>query len=144
MGEIHKGFYLQGNAHLNIIAAKSKYGAISMKIDFLKFTNVIEGEIITSEGELDDVAITGGYVSDLLSDVMGNAKDGQLWITIMRHLNVIAVASLAGIPAVVFARNLRPEPAIIERAEKEEIVLVVSPLTTFEIAGLLYKELHGE
>ncbi len=115
-----------------------------MKIDLKKFTQVIEGEIITSDEVIDNITITGGYVSDLLSDVMGNAKEGQLWITIMRHLNVIAVASLAGIPAVVFARNLRPEAAIIERAQKEEIALIVSPLTTFEIAGLLYRELHGE
>ncbi len=114
-----------------------------MKIDLEKFSEIIQGEIITKKDGIEEVIITGGYVSDLLSDVMGNAKDGQLWITIMRHLNVIAVASLAGIPAVVFARNLKPEATIIERAEKEEIALVVSPLTTFEIAGLLYQELHS-
>ena len=32
-----------------------------------------------------DREITGGYVSDLLSDVMGNAQEGQLWITLQVH-----------------------------------------------------------
>ncbi len=115
-----------------------------MKLDLVKFTEIIQGELITPSDEMENIAITGGYVSDLLSDVMGNAKDGQLWITIMRHLNVIAVASLAGIPAIVFARNLKPEAAIIDKAQQEGIALIVSPLTTFEISGLLYRELKLE
>ena len=38
--------------------------------------------------------VTGGYVGDLLSWVMGRARSGQAWITIMSNQNVAAVAVL--------------------------------------------------
>ncbi len=39
-----------------------------------------------------DREISGGYVSDLLSDVMGNAREGEVWITLQVHQNVMAIA----------------------------------------------------
>ncbi|MCD8480163.1 MAG: hypothetical protein LRZ88_07985 [Candidatus Cloacimonetes bacterium] len=53
----------------------------------------------------DEIEISGAYVSDMLSDVMGSAKPEQAWITIMRHLNVIAVASMTGVPAIIFSKG---------------------------------------
>ena len=38
--------------------------------------------------------VTGGYVSDLLSDVIGHAAEGNIWITLQTHQNIVAVASL--------------------------------------------------
>ena len=49
--------------------------------------------------------ITGGYVSDLLSDVMGNAKEGQIWITLQTHQNIIAVASLKDLAAIIIVKG---------------------------------------
>jgi hypothetical protein len=104
-----------------------------------EFINEIEGSVLTCINELDNINIDGGYVSDLLSDVMGNARNNDAWITIMRHLNVVAVASLAGISVIVFSKNIEPDEAVIRKAEIEEICLVKSPMTTFEIAGKLYR-----
>jgi len=89
-------------------------------------------------GNPDNTLITGGYVSDLLSDVMGNAKEGNVWITIMKHLNVIAVASLADIPVIIFSKGTVPENAVIEKAKEKNIVLITTELTTFETCGKLY------
>jgi len=88
------------------------------------------------------VELDGAYVCDMLSDVMGSAKPNQAWITIMKHLNVIAVASMTGIPVIVFAKGITPEEAVIQKALEEEIILITSLLPTFELAGKLYQMLH--
>jgi len=82
-------------------------------------------------------------VCDMLSDVMGSAKPKQAWITIMKHLNVIAVASMTGIPVIVFSKGNQPEEAVIDKATEEGIALISSPLPTFELAGKLYQMLKG-
>ena len=41
-----------------------------------------------------DAEISGGYTSDLLSDVMGHIDEGMLWVTMQTHQNIVAVATL--------------------------------------------------
>ena len=47
--------------------------------------------------------VKAGHCSDLLSDVLANAPDGSVLVTIQVHVNVIAVAVHAGLSAVIFA-----------------------------------------
>ena len=98
----------------------------------------IEGVNHTPQIKPDEIAISGGYVCDMLSDVMGSAREGQAWITIMKHLNTVAVASLTGIPAIIFAKGNSPDATVVEKASQEDICLVSSPLDTFSLAGILY------
>jgi hypothetical protein len=109
-----------------------------MKRTLQNFLNLIDGNILTQQTDIANIEIKDGYVSDLLSDVMGNANEGSVWITIMRHLNVIAVASLAGLSAVVFSKAIVPDKTVIDKANEEGICLISSPLSTFELAGRLY------
>lgn len=102
----------------------------------------IKGQILTNLDSIEDVEIFNGYVSDLLSDVMGSAKENMIWITIMRHLNVVAVASLAGIPIVVFPKGIIPDAVVINKANDEGIHMISSSLTSFELAGILYKHIY--
>ena len=48
-----------------------------------------------------DKDVEGCYVSDLLSDVMGNAEMGNIWVTLQTHKNVMAIASLKELAAVI-------------------------------------------
>jgi hypothetical protein len=112
-----------------------------MKLDLSKFVPTVQGKVLTGTKDLEKIEVTGGYVSDLLSDVMGNSSEGDAWITIMRHMNVIAVASMVGLPVIIFARDLLPEPEVIEKAMSEGICLISSPLSTFQLAGILYNSL---
>lgn len=88
-----------------------------------------------------DHEITGGYVSDLLSDVMGNATEGEAWITLQTHRNVVAIASLKDLSCILLVSSLVPEQNTIEHSEQEGIPLLGTSLSTFEIAGLLYQKL---
>lgn len=86
--------------------------------------------------------VTGGYVSDLLSDVMGNAKEGQVWITLQTHQNIIAVGSLKDISAVIIVKSFVPETDTIEKSNIENIPLLSTEMDTFNIAGRLFELLH--
>jgi serine kinase of HPr protein (carbohydrate metabolism regulator) len=89
-----------------------------------------------STGE--DREITGAYVSDLLSDVMGNAKEGSIWITLQNHMNVIAVASLKELACIILVKGIKPIPEIVEKASEEGIPILGSTLNTFELSGRIY------
>jgi predicted transcriptional regulator len=83
--------------------------------------------------------ITGGYVSDLLSDVMGNAREGEIWITLQVHQNVMAIASLKDLAAVILVSNLEPHENTVRHSNDEGIPVLGTSLSTFEIAGKLYQ-----
>lgn len=83
--------------------------------------------------------VKGGYVSDLLSDVMANSKEGDIWVTLQVHQNIVAVAQLKEIAGIVIINNREPEPETIEKANKEGIPIMVTPLSGFEVVGRLYK-----
>lgn len=86
-----------------------------------------------------DAEVSGAYASDLLSDVMGNARSGQVWITMQTHKNVTAIASLKDIPAVIIVRDGVPDDDMLEHAKDEDICLLVSKDATFEVCGKLYE-----
>jgi predicted transcriptional regulator len=87
---------------------------------------------------------TGGYVSDLLSDVIGNAREGEIWITLQTHQNIIAVASLKDISAIIIVKGGVPETDTIEKSNVENIPILSTTLDTFSIAGRLYELLKKE
>ena len=85
-----------------------------------------------------DTEVTGAYASDLLSDVMGNARSGQVWVTMQTHKNVTAIASLKDIPAVIIVLSGVPDDDMMEHAKDEDICIFVSKEATFEVCGRLY------
>lgn len=96
-------------------------------------------ENLTPEIDLETVPeIKSAYVSDLLSDVLGNAPTGGILITVQIHLNVVAVAVHAGLTAIIFALGRKPDELTREKAAQEGIVLLVSKESAFDIVGRLY------
>jgi serine kinase of HPr protein (carbohydrate metabolism regulator) len=86
----------------------------------------------------EDIDISDAYASDLLSDVMGNAKSGQIWITMQTHKNVAAIASLKDIPAVIITGNGKPDKDMMEHAENEGVCILTTEKTCFKVCGKLY------
>ena len=85
-----------------------------------------------------DRAVTGGYASDLLSDVLANSEPGNLWITLQIHQNIVAVASMKELAGIVLVNGREPEQDTVEKAEAENIAIMVTELSTFELVGRLY------
>lgn len=86
-----------------------------------------------------DIDITNGYCSDLLSDVLGKAKTGDIWITNQKHKNCIAIASLLELGGVVIVGGVDPDESTIEKALVEDVPLFTSNLSAFEAVGRLYE-----
>ncbi len=102
-----------------------------------ELVNNLSLEVKTAGIDLDR-EVTGGYVSDLLSDVIGNAKEGYVWITLQIHLNIVAVASLKGLSAIILVNNRNPDADTLKKALDENIPILTSSLPTFEVVGRLY------
>lgn len=112
----------------------------------MKITDIIAAldlKVISGNNGLSNEA-TGGYVSDLLSDVIGNAKEGQIWITLQTHQNIIAVASLKDISAIIIVKGFIPEADTIEKSNAENIPVLGTDQDTFNITGHLFELLKKE
>src|SRR6056297_3219339 len=86
--------------------------------------------------------ITGGYASDLLSDVMGHAQEGQVWITLQTHKNVMAIASLKDLAAVILVKGNQPDEDAALQSNEEGVPILGTSLQTFEMVGKLYEALR--
>ncbi len=86
-----------------------------------------------------DKEVEGGYVSYLLSDVMGNADTGMAWITLQTHKNVMAIASLKDLACVILVKGLEPDPDMAAQSDKEGIPVLGTSGQAFEITGKLYE-----
>jgi predicted transcriptional regulator len=112
----------------------------------MKVTDIITAldlKVISGNNGLTN-EVGGGYVSDLLSDVMGNAKEGDVWITLQTHQNIIAVGSLKDISAIIIVKGLLPETDTIEKSNIENIPVLSTVLDTFNITGRLFELLKKE
>lgn len=104
----------------------------------MKVTELIDKfgfRLVSGEGGIDN-EISGVYIGDLLSWVMSNAKDGDVWITIQGHINIMAVASLTGVGCVIVAENAEISEEAIAKSESEDIPLLATQLSSYETAKL--------
>ena len=79
-----------------------------------------------------DRQVTGGYAGDLLSWVMGRAKEGDVWVTIMSNVNIVAVSTLADPSCVILAESVEPDEQTVQRSEQQGINLLRTDLDTFD------------
>jgi len=86
-----------------------------------------------------DREVQGGYASDLLSWVMAHAKEGDVWLTIQSHPNIIAVATLVGLAGIVVAEGVEVDEKTLKKAEEEGIPVLSSTLPVYELAGKFYE-----
>jgi predicted transcriptional regulator len=86
-----------------------------------------------------DKEITGVYISDMVSDVIANAKPGNLLVTVQIHNNVIAAANLVDISGIVVTQGKLPADDVVKMAEKAEIPIFSTGLNRWQVATKLYE-----
>jgi hypothetical protein len=84
-------------------------------------------------------AVTGGYAGDLLSDVLAHAREGNVWVTLQTHANIVAVAGPKALSGIILVNGRAPEEQTLRKAEEEQIPILVSPWTTYEVVGRLWE-----
>ena len=95
-----------------------------------------------AQSDFEDLDLSGAYTSDLLSDVIANAKDGGALITIQAHKNTVAVATLVNISVIIIC-NSRPLPEDMLAAAKDEgIAVLLTKENQYTVSGKLYKLLE--
>ena len=105
---------------------------------------LIEAKDMTPETDK-NTEVSCGYTCDLLSWVMAHGTAGMAWVTVQTHMNVIAVASLMEMAAVIIPEGIEMEAPSLEKAKEEGITVRESPLTAYEIcARLAAKGLAGK
>ncbi len=88
----------------------------------------------------ENIDIVKGYCCDLLSEVMGKAESGSIWITVHTNMNVMGVASMLDIKAIVIAEGHEVDEKFREKAVEEGIAVFETSENSFIISGKLYAE----
>lgn len=82
--------------------------------------------------------VCGGYVGDLLSDVMANSVKGQVWVTRQVHQNIVAVAALKELAGIIIVQGAAPDQETLHKAVKEGIPIMGTQWPAFEVVGKIY------
>ena len=84
------------------------------------------------------------YAGDRVSDLLNEASDKTLLVTNLVNLQMVRVAELMEVPGICFVDGVDPGREIIELANQNDTLLMVSPLGVFETCGLIYQLLARE
>ncbi len=95
------------------------------------------------QDEYADVEVEAGYTSDLLSDVMGNAAEGAVLITIQAHKNTVAVSSLVGVVAIIICNDRPVADDMLAAARSEGIAIFQTADNQFNTSALIARQLGG-
>jgi hypothetical protein len=101
-------------------------------MDLENIINTLNLKVLSNPQDLPTIKPTCGYTSDLLSCVMTGATHGGLWVTLQAHANIVAVAALLELSAVIITENAQPDEATL-------ITILSTPLSSFEIVGRLWE-----
>ncbi len=104
----------------------------------MKISELKEKAGLTLVNTLYDKEIEGVYISDMVSDIVAGAPANSLLITIQTHKNLIATANLVDVGAIVFVRDKKPFPDVVDLAERAKISLFTTDLDAWKLATKLH------
>ena len=107
-----------------------------MNLDYI--IHELDLKPLTELQDYSQVVPSGGYASDLLSCVMAGAPHQGIWITLQAHANIVAVAALLELSAVIITEGAMPDPATIEKANREHVTLFSTSEPTYTVVGKLW------
>jgi imidazolonepropionase-like amidohydrolase len=95
--------------------------------------------LLTEPTDFTTITPNGGYTSDLLSCVMAGAKSRNIWVTLQAHGNIVAVAALLDLSAIIITEGATPDKVTIDKANKEGVNLLSTHLSSYETVGKLWE-----
>ena len=101
-----------------------------------EIVSALEFQVVAGTDRL-NCEVTGGYASDLLSCVMASAKEGNAWVTLQAHPNVVAVAELLGLACVIITEALSLDEETLNRAREKNIPTLLTKKSTFTVVSQL-------
>lgn len=98
---------------------------------------LLEGIIVTDSATIENT-FTDVYAGDLLSNVMANAKENNLFVTIMANINTVGVASLKDLPIIVLGEGKHANDIMVAKANEEKIAIIETPKNVVEVIRKIY------
>jgi hypothetical protein len=95
--------------------------------------------LLTDQQDFNQIMPTGGYAADLLSCVMAGAKRGEIWVTLQAHINIVAVAALLELSAIIITEGAQPDQDTLAKAREAGITLLATDKPTFAVVGKLWE-----
>lgn len=107
----------------------------------MKLTDIVTslGLEIKSGHDLLDREVTGGFVSDILSNVLAQAEKGNIWVTYQRHLNIVPIAGAKDISGIIVVGGRQVDKETLEKADEEKMVIFGTSMDAFQVVGKLYR-----
>jgi hypothetical protein len=99
------------------------------------------GARIIVSGDQCRTNVTKIYAGDRVSDLLNEASDRTLLVTKLANLQMLRVAELIDVPGICFVDDTCPSTQIVELAQNNGTLLMVSPLGIFETCGLIFQNL---
>ncbi len=81
--------------------------------------------------------VSGCYVGDLMSLAMSKLSANNAWITIQTNVNIVAISVLCEGACVILCDAQRPDEIAINKANEEDIPLLITEKGAYETAVLL-------
>lgn len=95
--------------------------------------------VLTETKNFSEIVVKSGYCSDLLSCVMTGAEPEGVWITLMAHSNIVAVAALLDLAAIIITEDAQPDQETIDKANEKGVIMLSTPYPNFHIIGELWE-----
>lgn len=108
-------------------------------VNLATIINDLQLKVLTDIKEIGQIEIKNGYTSDLLSCVMAGAPNQSIWVTLQSHINIIAVAALLDLSAIIITEGSQPDPSTIAKANEEGIHLLQTEKNSFYVVGKLWE-----
>ena len=103
----------------------------------MNLQEVIEKAELKAVTNVEDKKVEGVFISDMLSDVMTAAQPENLWLTVQTHTNIVSAANLVDLAAVVITSGKKVPQATIDLANRYHVVILTTPMKTFELVSKL-------
>jgi hypothetical protein len=113
----------------------------NMKLEDLA-TNI--GARMVTPGKPGGTTVAKVYAGDRVSDLLNEASDKTLLVSNLASVQMLRVAELMDVPGICFVNGVEPDGEMIQLAEDNDTLLMVSPLGVFETCGLIYQVLDTE
>jgi hypothetical protein len=104
-----------------------------------KIIENLDLEVLTESKDFEQLNVSNGYTSDLLSCVMAGAPNQSVWVTLQAHNNIIAVAALLELSAIIITEGATPDPNTINKANDEGVNLLRTADNSFQVVGKLWE-----
>lgn len=109
------------------------------ELNLARIIQELDLTLLTESRDFSGINPDSGYTSDLLSCVMAGAAHQSIWVTLQAHANIVAVAALLDLAAVIISEGARPDGDTIAKANEEGVVLLSTPKPSFYVVGRLWE-----